>query len=436
MTEALVILALILVNGFFSGAEIAVISLRKTRLRELLEGGQVRARAVQALRDQPERFLATVQTGITVVGAAAAAFGGDVFAERLARLLMHSSLLAPYAKQIGFALVVAIISFLSLVLGELVPKSLALRSAEGYAMLMAPLLLGLSYVARPVIWLLTTSSNLVLRLFHDKTSFTETRLSPDELREMVEEAAKTGALDPRASELATRAIDFRELTVAAVMVPRVQIVAIARTATVEQVRQALGRHVHTRIPVYEGTLDNIVGYVATKDIILPALRGEPLLIDRLLRPVRFVPGTVRALDLLQDMQQQHGSIAVVVDEQGGLQGLVTIEDLVEELVGDIFSEQDSQPSIIQREPGGTALVQGTAAVRDVNRALKIDLPESDHWHTIAGLCITLAEEIPAQGTRVMCPGGAELEVVDASPRRVRCVRVHPPKQGVPAGEPG
>lgn len=432
MTEALIIFALILANGVFSGAEIAVLSLRKTRLRELLENGQVRARAVQALRDQPERFLATVQTGITVISAAAAAFGGDVFAERLARLLSHINVLAPYAKQLGFALVVVVISFLSLVLGELVPKSLALRFAEGYAMLMAPLLLGLSYVARPVIWLLTASSNLVLRIFHDKTSFTETRLSPEELREMVAEAAKTGSLDPHASELATRAIDFRELTVAAVMVPRVQILAIPRDATAEQVQQALVRHVHTRIPVYEGTLDNVVGYIATKDIILPALRKEDFSVDKFLRLARFVPATMRALDLLQDMQQQRGSIALVVDEQGGLHGLVTIEDLIEELVGDIFSEQDTQISFIQPEPGGTALVLGTAAVRDVNRALKLELPESDHWHTIAGLCITLAEEIPAQGARLKTADGTILEIVDASPRRVRSIRVHPAKQELPA----
>ncbi|MFO0577998.1 MAG: hemolysin family protein [Polyangia bacterium] len=432
MTEALLILALILANGVFSGAEIAVISLRKTRLRELIESGHARARAVQALRDQPERFLATVQTGITVISAAAAAFGGDVFAERLARLFLRVGVLAPYAKQLGFALVVALISFLSLVLGELVPKSLALRAGEGYAMLTGPLLLGLSYVAWPFIWLLTASSNLVLRLFGDKTSFTETRLSPDELREMVEEAAKTGALDPRASELATRAIDFRELTAAAVMVPRVQIVAIPRSASAEQVQQALASHVHTRIPVYEGALDNIVGYVATKDIILPALRGEPFAVDRFLRPARFVPGTMRALDLLHEMQQQRGSIALVVDEQGGLHGLVTLEDLIEELVGEIFSEQDAQTSLLQREPGGTALVPGTTAVRDVNRALRIELPESENWHTMAGLCITLAESIPEAGARIRCPDGTELEIVEASPRRVRSVRVHP-RQPAAAG---
>ncbi len=427
MTEAIIILALILANGLFSGAELAVISLRKTRLRELIEEGHARARAVQALRDQPERFLATVQSAITVIGAAAAAFGGDVFAERLARLVAHSGLLAPYAKQIGFALVVGTISFLSLVLGELVPKSLALRANEGYAMFMGPVLLGLSHISRPFIWILTSASNLVLRLFGDKTSFTETRLSPDELREMVEEAAKTGALDPRAGELAARAIDFRELSVASVMVPRVRVVAIPREASAEQLQKALSQHVHTRIPVYEGTADNVVGYVATKDIIVPALGGERFVVDKYMRPIRFVPGSVRALDLMHDMQQQRGSIAVVVDEQGGMLGLITIEDLIEELVGKIFSEHDAIANTIQREPSGTALVMGTAAVREVNRALKIELPESEQWHTIAGLCIALAHEIPAQGTRLQASDGSELEIADASPRRVRAVRVHPRK---------
>ncbi len=425
MTEALMILALVLANGVFSGAEIAVLSLRKTRLRELLDAGHVRAKAVQALRDQPERFLATVQTAITVIGAAAAVFGGDVFAERLSAALSRVHVLAPYAKQVGFALVVAAISFLSLVLGELVPKSLALRAAERYAMLMAPILLGLSYVARPVIWVLTASSNLVLRLFHDRTSFTETRLSPDELREMVEDAAKTGALDARTSEIASRAIDFRELTAASVMVPRVQIVALPKDASVRLVQQTLARHVHTRIPVYEGTIDNIVGYVATKDILLPSLRGEVFTIEKHLRPVRFVPGSARAIDLLHDMQQQRGSIALVVDEQGGLHGLVTIEDLVEELVGEIFSEHDSPNPLIAREADGSALVSGIASVRDVNRELSLDLPESEHWHTLAGLCITLAEEIPVVGARFTAPDGTVLEVVDASARRVRSIRLHP-----------
>ncbi|HNN95171.1 MAG TPA: hemolysin family protein [Pseudomonadota bacterium] len=427
MTEAIIILALIVANGLFSGAELAVISLRKTRLRELIDEGHARARAVQALRDQPERFLATVQSAITVIGAAAAAFGGDVFAERLARLVAHAGLLAPYAKQIGFALVVGTISFLSLVLGELVPKSLALRSNEGYAMFMGPVLLGLSHISRPFIWILTSASNLVLRLFGDKTSFTETRLSPDELREMVEEAAKTGALDPRAGELAARAIDFRELSVASVMVPRVRVVSISREASAEQLQRALSQHVHTRIPVYEGTADNVVGYVATKDLIVPTLGGEPFTVDKFMRPIRFVPGSVRALDLMHDMQQQRGSIAVVVDEQGGMLGLITIEDLIEELVGKIFSEHDAVANTIQREPSGTALVMGTTPVREVNRALKTELPESEQWHTIAGLCISLAHEIPAQGTRLTASDGSELEIADASPRRVRAVRIHPRK---------
>mgnify|MGYP000275841722 CR=1 FL=1 len=285
MSEAIIILALILANGLFSGAEIAIISLRKTRLRELIDEGRKRARAVLLLREQPERFLATVQVGITVVSATAAAFGGDVFAERLAAYIRHVPRLAPFAKQLGFAIVVASISYLSLVLGELVPKSLALRAAEGYSMLTAPILLGLSYIARPLVWFLTASSNLVLRLFGDKTSFTESRFSPDELQELVEEAARTGSLDQRTSEIASRALEMRNLTAASVMVPRPNIVALSRDATVEQMRSILSKGMHTRLPVYDGSPDNIVGYVALKDMILPALGV----------PARVVMGAARHL---------------------------------------------------------------------------------------------------------------------------------------------
>ena len=172
-------------NGLFSGAEIAVLSLRKTRLAELLEQGSARARAVDDLRRDPERFLATVQIGITVVGASAAAFGGASFAERLAPTVAAVPVLAPYADQIAFTIVVALVSYLSLVLGELVPKSLALRNAEGYALLIAPILSGISRIATPIVWVLTGSSNLVLRVFGDRTTFTESRLSREELQQMI-----------------------------------------------------------------------------------------------------------------------------------------------------------------------------------------------------------------------------------------------------------
>lgn len=426
MSDALIILALILANGLFSGAEIAIISLRRTRLRELVDAGRRRARLVLRLREQPERFLATVQVGITVVSAAAAAFGGEVFAERLALWFRHVGVLAPYAKQLGFAGVVAVVSYLSLVLGELVPKSLALRSAERYSMLAAPVLLGLSFIARPLVWFLTASSNLILRAFQDKTSFTETRFSPDEIQEIVEEAARTGSLDPRTSEIASRALDLRNLTAASVMVPEPNMVVLPRDASPEQIHKVLTRKMHTRLPVYEGSIDRIVGYVSTKDLLLPALRGQPVQLDRLLRPIQFVPASTKATNLLSVMQNRRSSIAIVVNEQGGCMGLVTIEDLLEELVGEIFSEHDPAFEAIRREPGGTFLVQGTLPVRDINRALELNLPEGEEWVSIAGLCIALAGLIPESGARLTTENGIDLEVADASPRRVRSVRIHPP----------
>lgn len=426
MSDALIILALIFANGLFSGAEIAIISLRKTRLRELVDAGHRRARAVLALREQPERFLATVQVGITVVGAAAAAFGGEAFAARLATAFAHIPALAPYAKPLGFAVIVAGISFLSLVLGELVPKSLALRTAEGYSMLAAPLLLGLSYVARPLVWLLTASSNLVLRLFGDKTSFTESRFSPDEIQEIVEEAARTGSLDARTSEIASRALELRNLTAAAVMVPQPSMVVLSRDASAEQIIKVLGRKMHTRLPVFGTSPDNIVGYVSTKDLLLPALHRDPVNIDKLLRPIQFVPAATKAVNLLQVMQNRRSSMVIVVNEQGGAIGLVTIEDLLEELVGEIFSEYDPQSDFIRREPGGTFLVPATTPVRDINRALGLALPEGDEWISIAGLCLALAGMIPETGARLRTDNGTLLEVTAASPRRVRIVRIHPP----------
>lgn len=430
MSDALIILALILANGLFSGAEIAIISLRRTRLKELIDAGRKRAHAVLFLREKPEQFLATVQVGITVVSATAAAFGGDVFAERLANYLRHVPQLAPYAKQLGFAIVVASISYLSLVLGELVPKSLALRAAEGYSMLTAPIIVGLSYVAKPLVWFLTASSNVVLRLFGDKTSFTESRFSPDELQELVEEAARTGSLDPRTSEIASRALDLRNLTAAAVMVPQPNIVALPRDASVEQIRHVLAKK-HTRLPVYEHTLDNIVGYVALKDMMLPAVAGEKIDLGKLLRPVQFVPGLTKAVDLLQVMQHRRGSIAIVVDEQGGVMGLVTIEDLIEELVGEIFHDHDQPSDAIRREPAGTFLVQGTVSVRELNRQLRLELPEGETWVSVAGLCITLADSIPEAGAKLSTADGTVLEVIEASPRRVRSVRIHPVAAAAP-----
>ncbi|WPB73690.1 hemolysin family protein [Archangium violaceum] len=424
---------LILANGIFAGAELALLSVRKTRLSELIDEGNRAAQAVQALRDNPERFLATVQIGITVVGATAAAFGGASIAQRLVEPLTQLGLAAETAESVSFAGVVGLVSYLSLVLGELVPKSLALRFAEGYALFIARPLLGVSWLVQPLVWFLTASSNLILRFFGDKTNFTESRLSPDELQQLVEEAAKSGSLDPRAGEIASRAFDLGNIPLSAVMVPRSRMVALRRHSNAEEIKQVLLEHGHSRMPVYEGSLDNIVGYVIAKDLLGIAWEGPLIVLEDVMRPAWFAFESMRAIDALKELQQRRMQLAIVVDERGGVAGLVTVEDMVEELVGEIASESEKPEELIKRESPTTVVVQGTAAIRDVNRALGLELEEGQGWTTVGGLCSAEAGTIPEPGTKLPLEDGTVLEVLDSSPRRVRSVRIHLPPQEASKG---
>ncbi|MFY1832364.1 hemolysin family protein [Myxococcus fulvus] len=419
---------LVLANGVFAGAELAIISIRRTRLKELMEQGSGSAKAVEALRANPERFLATVQIGITVIGATAAAFGGASIANRLAPVLMELGLPEATADEVALAAVVVFVSFLSLVLGELVPKSLALRASERYGMLIGRPLLGLSWVMRPVVWFLTASSNVVLRLFGDRTNFTESRLSAEELQALVEEAAKQGSLDPKAGEIAARAFEMGDLTVGELMVTREQIVALRRHANADEIRQMLLERGHSRMPVFEGSLDNIVGYVIAKDLLAVAWEGNLIVLEDVLRPAFFLVETMRAMDALKELQRRRMQLAIIVDERGGVVGLVTVEDLVEEMVGDILSESEMPEELVRRESPVAAVVQGSAAIRDVNRELGLELAEDGDYSTVAGLSIALAGgAIPESGTKLKTKDGLELEVVEASPRRVRSVRIFLPQ---------
>ncbi len=427
VSELLFIVILTIANGLFSGAEIAVLSVRKTRLRELVEKGTASARAVQSLRDHTERFLATVQVGITVIGATAAAFGGANLAARLAPALQRLGLGATSARDLSFVIVVALVSFLTIVLGELVPKSLALRYSERYALVIARPMRAVAWLARPVVWLLTVASNLVLRIFGDRTSFTESRLSPDELQQLVEEASQSGSVHPRTGDIASRAFDLARLTVADVMVPRVQVVLLPRNAPAEEVRQILLEQGRTRMPVYDGSADHIVGYVTAKDLLSVALQPDLVVLEDTIRPAYFVPRTTPALDVLQGMQQRQSLLAIVVDELGALAGIVTMEDLFEELVGEIFSEHERPPAQFVPQADGSVLVQGGIAIRDVNRELGTNLPEDLGATSIGGLCSALAGAIPEVGRKLTAEDGSVLEVVEASPRRVKTVRLHPAK---------
>jgi putative hemolysin len=435
--EVLIIVILILANGLFAGAEIAVVSIRKTRLQYLVDDGSVRARDVMTLRKHPERFLATVQIGITVIGASAAAFGGSTVAADIVPFFARIAPLAPYAEEMAFALVIALVSYLSLVLGELVPKSLALRSSEAYALAAAKPLLWLSWFARPLVWLLTSSSNLVLRPFGDKTNFTEARLSVEELQQLVAEATKVGSVDRRAGQIAARALDFGELTAADLMVPRNRVIAVQQDASHDAVQELLGQHDHTRMPVFGSAIDDVVGYVTAKDVLAKLREGQKVVVRDILRPAHFVPQNMPATAVMRSLQEKRTHLAVVVDEHGGMAGVITLEDLVEELVGEIFSEHDKplESANINKEADDRALVHGHTPIRELNRALGLDLPEDEQWTTVSGLCSALAGRIPERGSKLTAQDGTVLEIIEASPRAVRLVRVvraHAPEAAQPS----
>jgi putative hemolysin len=434
--ELLIVVGLTVLNGIFSGAEIAVVSVRRTRLQKLVDDRRSGARALAALRSQPERFFATVQIGITVISTAAAAFGGLTMARHLEPLLAAVPWIgARRAEPVSLALVVALISYLTLVLGELVPKSLALRASEPYALVMAKPLRWLAWVARPIVKVLTATSNLVLRPFRDSTDFMEARVSPDELRQMVDEAAKTGALHAHTGEIASRALSFEHLTLRDASIPRDRIDALPRDATTATIRRFLLEERRSRIPVYAGTLDDIVGYASAKDIVSVAWDGKLVVLQDVLRPVKFFPETTPAIEVLRFMRRERQRLVVSVDERGVVTGLATFEDLVEELVGDISSEDDEEHQEILPELDGSALVRGDVPLREVNRALELQLPESPDATTLGGLCVKLGGGIPNRNARLAAPDGTVLVVVDASPRAVRRVRViRPPPAAGPEAD--
>jgi putative hemolysin len=427
LLELGIVMLLILANGVLSGAEIAVVTVRKSRIQTLVAQRHGGAIALDTLRRNPERFLATVQIGITVVATTTGAFGGAAVAAHLEPLLRALPGMAEHAHDVSLGLVVAAISYLSLVCGELVPKSLALRAAEPYALFMSRILLVLAWLARPLVWLLTRSSNLLLRPFADRTTFTESRLSKEEIQQIVDEAAKTGALDEHTQELTSRALQFETLTGADIMIPRNRIVALPRRASQETIRRTLLEERRSRMPVFDGSLDNIVGYVSAKDLLPLAWEGKLIVLEDVLRPVKMFIETTPALQLLQFMQRERQRLAIMIDEHGAVAGLIAFEDLAEELAGEFFSETDRKADPIAPEANGSWLVRGEATIRDVKRETDIELEEPEEVTSIAGLCDLLAGGVvPARGARLACRSGAVLEVLDSSSRAVRRVRLVPP----------
>jgi putative hemolysin len=426
--EIVIIVVLMLANGFFAASEIAVVSARKSRLEQQAQDGRRGAGVALELAENPNRFLSTVQVGITLIGTFAAAFGGASLARALEGALVGVPTLAPYASTIALGAVVIGISYLSLIVGELVPKRLALQNAEGVAATVAPVMRVIARVGSPVVWLLTASTELVLRLLHRQTA-AEQPVTEDDIMALVREGAEGGTVDASEQELITSVFTFTDRTVRSLMTPRTQMVAIDVQTPMAEVVQRVIDSGYSRIPVYDETLDRMVGVLYAKDVLRAEHQAATSDLRSLLRAPTYVLATQRAMKAFQQLKQARSALALVLDEYGQVAGLVTLEDMLEALVGEIDDEYDDVAERVVRREDGSYLVDGLVSVDDLLERLA--LPEADELarahgvETVAGLVLVLLGHMPRPGSRITWHSYT-FEVVDMDGRRIDKLIITPP----------
>jgi putative hemolysin len=411
---------LVLANGVFAAAEIALVSARRSRLERQAEAGHHRARLALDLAANPDRFLATVQIGITLISTLAAAFGGASLATGIADVLATVPALHSSAESIALVIVVLLISYLSLVLGELVPKRLALAHAEAIATGIAPVMTALARIARPVIALLSASVTLVLRLVGQRQA-SEAAVTEEDITYLVRQGTASGTVEPAEAEFIQRAFQFTDRVVRSIMTPRPALVAVAVETPLDAIVTTIVRSGHSRLPVYHDSLDHVLGILHARDL-LPLLTGEQAPDLRLLlRPAIFLVPHQHIDDVLATFRQQEAQVALVVDEYGQIEGLVTVEDVLEELVGELPNEhgQPQAPSMVQLEDG-TWLVDGTQTYETAR--VRVGLPaiaaaDRHEYATLAGFVLARLGRIPTVGDTVTA-GDFTIQVVDMDGRRV------------------
>jgi putative hemolysin len=424
LTEILIIMGLILLNGFFASAEIAIIAMRRSRTKELIKKGNQKAKTVLFFQKNPEKFLATIQVGITLAGTFAAAYGGMSIVEKTAPFLKTLAIpfISDNATGISFFLIVILISFFSIIFGELVPKSLALNMAEKIALFVSFPIKFFYYVFFLFVKLLTVSSNLVLKLFGDKTSFSESKLSEEEIRYLILESKEAGTIETREHKFLENVFDFGDLEVSKVMVPHNKITAFDINDSPTKIINQLVKRNYSRIPIYDEERDNIIGILYSKDIMTKLARKQKVNIRELVRPPLFVPSTKRLHDLLQQFKKEKMHMAVVLDEHGGLDGIVTLEDILEELVGEISDESDAIQTEIQKLEDGTYLVEGSTTITYFNEVLKSSLPEDAQYNSISGFLLEQLRRIPKKGEKISYQN-MQFTIAEASAKRIKKVTV-------------
>ena len=416
--DLLIIFFIVAMNAFFVASEFALVSSRRPRLQGMADAGSRGAAAALRLRDNPTLFISAVQLGVTLASLALGWLGE----ERLAELL------SPFALQIasegtarwiahGTAIVIAFVSitFFHVVLGELVPKMFALERAEAYAVFAARPLEFFAKIFSPILWAFNYVGGAIGRALGLKSSLEHASVyTEDEIRQLVKLSEESGHLNKEERTLINKVFEFSETTVKEAMVPRTAIIAIPDTCSLNDLVREFRRHGYSRLPVYHDSLDDIVGFIHSKDVMTSLLRPRNFQIERVIHKPNYVVDTAKLEDVLRQMQTEKFHFGFVVDEHGGVEGIITLEDLLEEIVGDISDEHDEEVNEqIIRQPDGSYILDGGLAVRDLNRRLELNVPISEGYTTVAGFLMSIAGEVLHVGQTVAFNGHVfKIEAVD------------------------
>lgn len=427
-TELLVLIILIVLNAFFAASEIALISMNDTKLKLMAEEGNKRAVLLKKLVDEPSKFLATIQIGITLAGFFASAFAADNFSERLVDLIKLTGVPIPDSilKNVSVILITIVLSYFSLVFGELVPKRVAMKKAESIAMLVASPLNFLSSVTSPFVKFLTFSTNTIVRIFGIDPNKEEDNVTEEEIRMMVDVGEEKGAIDETEKEMINNIFEFNNKVVSEIMTHRTEISALPIDATLDEVIELINTEKYSRIPVYEDTIDNIIGIMHSKYLIKYIAEGgdrDNFDLRNLIRKPYYVPTSKRTDELFKELQRQRIHMAVIIDEYGGTAGIVTLEDLLEEIVGNIFDEDDEVEKEIEKIDENTFIINGTTSLDTVRDYLEVDLP-TDDYDTLSGFLIGQLGRIPEENDKPSIEfNGLVFKIDKVDEKRVAKVKV-------------
>lgn len=426
LIDVLFVLTLILLNGAFALSELAVISSRRARLVQMAESGSAGARQVLALAAEPTQFLSTVQIGITTIGVLSGAIGEATIAGHIQAGFEKVAVLAPYAGSLSLALTVGAITYVSLILGELVPKRLALTHPERIAAVVARPMRAVATAGRPVVSLLSASTEAVLRLLGVR-NVRRTAVTMEEIKVLIEQGTEEGVLEPSEHEMMTNVLNLDERRVVTVLTPRSDIVFLDLQDSPERNRERLRKEPHDVLPLCDGGLDHVVGFVRTRRVLEQVLAGDAVDLAALVEAALFVPETMSLMSLLEQFKRANLTAALVIDEFGEVEGLVSLTDVIGAIVGDLPSESQEEPSIVRREDG-TWLLDGALDLSLVARTLADDTffsaDDARLYHTLGGLTMLALGRVPRTGD-VFERGNYRFEVVDMDGNRVDRVLATP-----------